>query len=361
LPVDNVCQHRHLLAMGTLPTLLLLAALTDTDTRPSAAVLDLKARQGVGTDVAALLADSLTVNLRKSQRFSRVVAASELAETLGYEQQKQAANCEDTSCLVEIAGALGVDLLIFGNVGRVGTLWVINLKMVNARTGTSEGSASRNLPGDDETVLLLAMKSVVQELLDPLPASAAEELAVAPPDPIFKHAWVYPTLGVVLCVPVCAAAMSAGALGCWSVYALSGIDAAGTAVLTVAAATVAAALLGVLTSVPALALVVSLPVVTLVAGRGRFTILDQLIVAGAGAVAVGTLGLGFVAFCASLAAMVGGLANAFQTGGSDRLSGELVLLSGVTGVMALGLLAGAVLVGGGSVTSLAAGTLLPAE
>jgi len=39
---------------------------------------------------------------------------------LGFEQKKQLSGCTDTSCMVAIGGALGVDKIVTGTVGKLG-------------------------------------------------------------------------------------------------------------------------------------------------------------------------------------------------------------------------------------------------
>ncbi|MCI0573667.1 MAG: hypothetical protein L0Y66_23265 [Myxococcaceae bacterium] len=95
-----------------------------------------------------------------------VTTKTEVAALLGFERQKQLLGCADASasCLVEVSGALGVDGLVLGSVGRFGDRYGINLKIVDASTGQALAGFSDQV-GDEQT------------LLDFL-ASSARELAV---------------------------------------------------------------------------------------------------------------------------------------------------------------------------------------
>ncbi len=68
----------------------------------------------------------------------RVTTNREIAALVGFERQKQLLNCGDggTSCLAELAGALGVDGLITGSLAKVGNGYVINLKVVDNEART---------------------------------------------------------------------------------------------------------------------------------------------------------------------------------------------------------------------------------
>ena len=160
---------------------------------PTAVVMTLAAKQGTKPDVAEMITASLATRVRASEKFSRVIAAAEVESTLGFERQKQLIACDSQSCAAEVAAALGVDYLIGGHLGRVGSYWVLNVFLVNLRTAQTEFSVNREVPGQDEGVLLVALPAVTQELLSKLgaapspgvvqPSSAAQSVATVPATP----------------------------------------------------------------------------------------------------------------------------------------------------------------------------------
>ncbi|MEW5851785.1 MAG: hypothetical protein AB2A00_23550 [Myxococcota bacterium] len=162
----------------------------ETAVLPTLAVLGLEARQGVHQDVALLLTDNLVSALRKSRRFSRVVASAEIQDTLSFELQRQAINCDATSCIREIAGALGVDYIVTGNLGRLGGTWLFNARLINIRTAVAEGAVSRPVEGNDEGALLGAVDKIVVELLADSkvpPAPAGAEPVPSVPVPVMPN------------------------------------------------------------------------------------------------------------------------------------------------------------------------------
>lgn len=73
----------------------------------------------------------------------KVTTSAEVRAVLGLERQKQLLGCEeDTSCLVEIAGALGVDGIVIGSVARFGDRYGINLKVIDARSSEKWAAVS---------------------------------------------------------------------------------------------------------------------------------------------------------------------------------------------------------------------------
>ena len=160
--------------------------------------MKLTAREGVSDSAAELLTSNLVAHLRSTNHFSRVVTSKEIESLLGLEQQKQLLNCDSSSCMAEVAGSLGVDFVIRGELGRLGKSWLVNVSMLNTRTGTAERTVSRAVPSDDESALLPVMVDVARELTGkPVPAADAAPHPAAPastPQPGKKEGSVVPTV-----------------------------------------------------------------------------------------------------------------------------------------------------------------------
>lgn len=84
----------------------------------------------------------------------RVTTSSEIAQLIGFERQKEMLGCKDdsTSCLVELANALGVDGLVNGSIARLGKSYALNLKIVSATDARPLAAWSSRVP-DEEAVL----------------------------------------------------------------------------------------------------------------------------------------------------------------------------------------------------------------
>jgi hypothetical protein len=111
----------------------------------------------------------------------RVTTNREIAALVGFERQKQLLNCGDggTSCLAELAGALGVDGLITGSLAKVGSTYVINLKVVDNEARTL-ALFSERVKGDEALLDWFASASerLVQQLKQAL---KRDVVAAAPP------------------------------------------------------------------------------------------------------------------------------------------------------------------------------------
>jgi len=73
----------------------------------------------------------------------RITTSTEVTAVLGLERQRQLLGCEeDVSCLVEIAGALGVDGIVIGSVARFGDSYGVNLKVIDAKSSEKWAAVS---------------------------------------------------------------------------------------------------------------------------------------------------------------------------------------------------------------------------
>lgn len=132
--------------------------------RLKVAVLRLEARGGVDDRVVELFGDALAGELRKRPGLT-VIADADVAAMLGVERRKQMLGCTDAGCLAEIGGALGVDRIVHGSVGRVGGSLVVNLASVDARRGTPVASVSERLQSASDEAFLDALPRMGDALL----------------------------------------------------------------------------------------------------------------------------------------------------------------------------------------------------
>lgn len=102
-------------------------------------------------EVCALYTDTFA-QLLAERGTVRVTTQREIATLLGLERQKQLLGCTDASvnCVAELAGALGVDGVVSGSVGKLGSAYTVNVKIVSARDGSALGARSGRVKDDDE-------------------------------------------------------------------------------------------------------------------------------------------------------------------------------------------------------------------
>src|SRR5690606_32656601 len=78
------------------------------------------------------------VATRISQRPNvRVIGVDQVKAALGLERQKMLLGCSDSSCMAEIAGALGVRYILQGRLDRFGRKYVVTGVVLDARNAQS--------------------------------------------------------------------------------------------------------------------------------------------------------------------------------------------------------------------------------
>ncbi|MEW5849276.1 MAG: hypothetical protein AB2A00_10700 [Myxococcota bacterium] len=162
-------------------------------TAPTVAVLKLESQYGVIPGLAAVLGDHLTQSVRESRAFAQVIAAREVETVLGMDRTALLANCDSEGCMAEMAGALGVDFVLSGSVGKVGSNFVLSLRLLDVRRGLAASSVSERVPGNSEDALLNSIEPALIKLLDGAalthpglakePAAPLERASAPPPTP----------------------------------------------------------------------------------------------------------------------------------------------------------------------------------
>jgi TolB-like protein len=186
-----------------LGALLVMQAPQPATNRPSVAVLKIVAAKGVDPSVTDLLGQALVAKVKAYGRFESTVGFNDIETLLSFERQKQLLQCEASSCMAEIAGALGVQYIISSSVGRLGSVWLFNAQLIDTRTGKAEGSATEKIKGNDESALVDALDRIVPQLLGgkvPAVATPANNpktpVTPAPPPPAQGGTKSWDDLGV---------------------------------------------------------------------------------------------------------------------------------------------------------------------
>ena len=124
--------------------------------------------QHIDPKTAAIVSDEIHAQLSRMPG-SKVIGSKDIDAMLGYEQKKQMAGCTDTGCMVAIGGALGVDKIVVGSIGKLGESHLINLKLLDVKQGEVEHLYSKRIKGGKEEDFLDLIPEALATLF---PASA---------------------------------------------------------------------------------------------------------------------------------------------------------------------------------------------
>ncbi len=148
---------------------LFLGVSASADTADGIVVWRLEQKTGVSDDDIDSISGIVTSEVEKYSG-RKVVSEADIKAILKGEETKQHCGIEDTSCLAEIGSALGVPEAVSGDLGKLGSVWVLNLRRLNVRNAEVIGRATRQMDGD------------IDDLIMVVPAVVAKLFGKAPPD-----------------------------------------------------------------------------------------------------------------------------------------------------------------------------------
>ena len=98
------------------------------------------------------------------------VGRADIEAALDAEKQRDLLGCDEVSCLVEMGGALGTDLVLYGSVGPIGSKYAINVSLFNVTEARTRARVAKTVPRDEDA-LVSAVPDIVTELVAKLAES----------------------------------------------------------------------------------------------------------------------------------------------------------------------------------------------
>jgi len=152
-----------ILALALLTTAAVPPALAQE--KQKIAVLSIRAAEGLNKDTAKLLDELLLTEIQEAGDFE-VLGSADIVSMMTLEEERvKITGCADDSCLVEIGGALGVNLLVASSVGAVGDRFLLNVKILDVSTAKVLKRTSEALD-DDQAKLIDAIKRAAAKVIE---------------------------------------------------------------------------------------------------------------------------------------------------------------------------------------------------
>ncbi|MBN1782583.1 hypothetical protein JW948_15715 [bacterium] len=149
-----------LLPLYLLTTSLFSQANTSANLIPIA-VLELSA-EGFTASESRIVTDRLRSELFNTSRF--IVLERDKMTSLLEEQGFQMSGCVSNECAVQIGRIIGVDKVVTGSIGRIGSLITINIRMVDVETSQISKIATEDCQCTVEDFLVNSIRNVAQIL-----------------------------------------------------------------------------------------------------------------------------------------------------------------------------------------------------
>lgn len=133
-----------------------------TAPKPTVAVMDLEAKEGVSLKTTQLLSDFLRNLLHKQEVFELV--SRENLQSILKEQKLQMTECTSDACIVKVGNLIGAKKMFAGSIGKVGNTYLVTIKLFDVETGRMEKIESDRCAGCAEDALLDSIDRVAAKI-----------------------------------------------------------------------------------------------------------------------------------------------------------------------------------------------------
>ncbi len=118
---------------------------------------------GVSAELAQNLTAVIAAELGRYDHV-RVISSREIAMLLGVERQKELLGCADESCVTQLAGGLGAEKILSGQLGTVEQSLVFTLQLTDVKSARVEGRQVKVVPAG-KNQLVDAVRATVTALM----------------------------------------------------------------------------------------------------------------------------------------------------------------------------------------------------
>jgi hypothetical protein len=127
---------------------------------------------GTTTTIGGLVTSELAGDTRLD-----IIASDDVERLAALEGDRQNVGCTDNSCLAELAGAIGARYVVFGDVGRLGDVVIVQLNLFDSQT--AQALTRVTVQANSMSELPRALQPRVHELAAPLLSSTTTSAAAA--------------------------------------------------------------------------------------------------------------------------------------------------------------------------------------
>ena len=166
---------RHALLFALLLSTLLSGEALAADGRVRTVVMGIAARRGVDDATLTAALSRVVLGEYAKDPMRVVIGPDDISRVLEWEASKQQAGCDDNACLAEVGAALDASRIVNGTLDAVGSIYLLSLSEIDARTLEPMGRVQEEVV-KDEAKLFDATRRLSLELVK----KAASNLASLP-------------------------------------------------------------------------------------------------------------------------------------------------------------------------------------
>ncbi|MBL90886.1 MAG: hypothetical protein CMH56_03630 [Myxococcales bacterium] len=148
--------------------------------KPKMLLLDLKATL-IEADAVGIITNMMSAEMASYEDHFEIITNADMRQMVALEAEKQSMGCaDDSSCLAELAGAMGARFVMFGEVGKLGKNIIITLNLFDSQEAKAAGRVIVRAKSLDEVPDKIppALTKLVKKFVPQTPVAAA---VVSPP------------------------------------------------------------------------------------------------------------------------------------------------------------------------------------
>jgi TolB-like protein len=124
----------------------------DSTQKVTTALINLKAGNGVNDGESEIISDRLRSELFKTGKVT-IMERDQMQEILKEQGFQQSGACTDEACLVEMGQMLGVKHMVVGSLGKLGSMFMVNVRSIDVQTSKVINVVSVDVKGDIEDLV----------------------------------------------------------------------------------------------------------------------------------------------------------------------------------------------------------------
>ncbi|HEX2959548.1 MAG TPA: CsgG/HfaB family protein [Chitinispirillaceae bacterium] len=175
--------------MKFIPILLLIISATafsqngtNSDQKVTTALVTLKAGNGVNEGESEIISDRLRSELFKTAKVT-IMERDQMQEILKEQGFQQSGACTDEACLVEMGQMLGVKHMVVGSLGKLGSMFMVNVRSIDVQTSKVINVVSVDVKGEIEDLVNKLPYIANQLVSEPETEVAVQEQTPLPEQP----------------------------------------------------------------------------------------------------------------------------------------------------------------------------------
>lgn len=129
------------------------------------AVIDFRSTGELSRNESATLANRFRGQLVRTGAF-KVLERAEMDEILKEQDLILSDACNTTECAVQVGQLLGVQSIVAGDIGKIGSIFTIDIRMIDVESSNIVRTVNRDYKGDAEGLLEI-MRSIAIEFAGP--------------------------------------------------------------------------------------------------------------------------------------------------------------------------------------------------